>query len=108
MSYNKGRKFLKMPTYEYECEKCKITFERFQSMKDEPVKKCPECDGPVRRLISGGAGVIFKGSGFYITDYRSESYKKEAKKDKEARKASESTKSEKKSDKSKKKSDKSD
>ena len=97
-----------MPTYEYECEKCKITFERFQSMKDEPVKKCPECGGPVRRLISAGAGVIFKGSGFYSTDYRSESYKREAKKDKESSKVSESTKSEKKSDKSEKKSDKSD
>ena len=97
-----------MPTYEYECEKCEITFERFQNMKDEPVKKCPECDGPVRRLISAGAGVIFKGSGFYSTDYRSESYKREAKKDKESSKVSESTKSEKKSDKSEKKSDKSD
>ena len=98
-----------MPTYEYECEKCKTTFERFQSMKEEPVKKCPECDGPVRRLISAGAGVIFKGSGFYITDYRSESYKQEAKKDKESSKISETKpSSEKKSDKSEKKSGKSD
>ena len=98
-----------MPTYEYECEKCKTTFERFQSMKEEPVKECPECGGPVRRLISAGAGVIFKGSGFYITDYRSESYKQEAKKDKESSKTSETTKSsEKKSDKSEKKSSKSD
>ena len=70
-----------MPTYEYECEKCGFTFERFQSIKDEPVKECPECGGLVRRLISAGAGVIFKGSGFYATDYRSESYKQEAKKE---------------------------
>jgi putative FmdB family regulatory protein len=94
-----------MPTYEYECEKCEITFERFQNIKDEPIKKCPECEGPVRRLISAGAGVIFKGSGFYITDYRSESYKREAEKDKSSSKISE-TKSESKT--SKKKSDKSD
>ena len=70
-----------MPTYEYECEKCGITFERFQSIKDEPIKKCPKCDGKVRRLISTGVGIIFKGSGFYATDYRSESYKQAAKKD---------------------------
>lgn len=70
-----------MPTYEYECEKCGNTFERFQNIKDEPIKKCPKCNGPVRRLIGPGAGVIFKGSGFYATDYRSESYKKEAKKE---------------------------
>ena len=87
-----------MPTYEYECEECGIAFEKFQSMKDDPIKKCPECDGPVRRLISAGAGFIFKGSGFYITDYRSESYKRDAKKDKEPDSSSESSKSEKKSD----------
>jgi len=95
-----------MPTYEYECEKCGITFEKFQSMKDDPIKKCPECDGTVRRLIGAGAGFIFKGSGFYITDYRSESYKKDAKKDKDQGSASESTTSDKKSEKSDKKSDK--
>jgi len=95
-----------MPTYEYECEKCGITFEKFQSMKDDPIKKCPECDGSVRRLIGAGAGFIFKGSGFYITDYRSESYKKDAKKDKDQGSASESTTSDKKSEKSDKKSDK--
>jgi len=78
-----------MPTYEYKCEKCGITFERFQKITEEPIKKCPECGGPVRRLISAGAGVIFKGSGFYATDYRSESYKKEAKKEKESDKAPE-------------------
>jgi len=57
-----------MPTYEYECKKCGHRFEVFQSMSDEPVKKCPECGKEVRRLVSGGVGVIFKGSGFYVTD----------------------------------------
>jgi putative FmdB family regulatory protein len=57
-----------MPTYEYECKKCGNRFEVFQSMSDEPIKKCPECGKQVRRLVSGGAGVIFKGSGFYVTD----------------------------------------
>jgi putative FmdB family regulatory protein len=71
-----------MPTYEYECEKCGVTFERFQSITEEPIKRCPECGGPVRRLIGAGAGVIFKGSGFYATDYRSESYKRQEKKEK--------------------------
>ena len=58
-----------MPTYEYECERCGHRFERFQSITDEPVKRCPQCRGKVRRLLSGGAGFLFKGSGFYITDY---------------------------------------
>ena len=79
-----------MPTYEYECDKCGTTFERFQRMTEDPVKKCPECGGPVRRLIGAGAGVIFKGSGFYATDYRSESYKREAKKEEGLGKTSES------------------
>jgi len=57
-----------MPTYEYECTKSGKHFERMQSMSDEPLKKCPECGGPVRRLITAGAGVIFKGKGFYATD----------------------------------------
>jgi len=57
-----------MPTYEYECTKCSNHFEVFQAMTDEPVKKCPQCGKAVRRLILGGAGVIFKGSGFYVTD----------------------------------------
>ncbi len=89
-----------MPTYEYECEKCGITFERFQSIKAEPIKKCPECGASVRRLISAGAAVIFKGSGFYATDYRSESYKKAAKKEEGLSKTSESKTEKKKSDKS--------
>ena len=78
-----------MPTYEYECAKCKKTFEAFQSMKDDSFKTCPKdkCrmktwgKGKVKRLIGAGAGLIFKGSGFYITDYRSEGYKSAAKSD---------------------------
>jgi putative FmdB family regulatory protein len=57
-----------MPTYEYECSNCNNRFEIFQSMKDEPVKVCPECGKEVHRLISGGGGVIYKGTGFYSTD----------------------------------------
>ena len=72
----------KMPTYEYKCCVCGHRFEAFQSMKDEPLKTCPKCGGKVQRLIGTGAGLIFKGSGFYATDYRSESYKKDAKADK--------------------------
>ncbi len=75
-----------MPTYEYECTNCEYLFERFQSMTDEPVKRCPRCRHKVRKLLSGGAGMIFKGSGFYTTDYRSENYKKRAKEDSEAAK----------------------
>jgi len=70
-----------MPTYEYECTKCHHHFERFQSMKDEPVKRCPECRCKVKRLLGTGAGIIFKGSGFYQTDYRSKDYHEAAKKD---------------------------
>ncbi|MFO7871936.1 MAG: FmdB family zinc ribbon protein [Kiritimatiellia bacterium] len=72
-----------MPTYEYECLKCGHSFELFQSMTDEPRKRCPECRGKVRRVLGVGAGILFKGSGFYETDYRSESYKKAAEKDTE-------------------------
>jgi putative FmdB family regulatory protein len=73
-----------MPTYEYECEKCGLVFEEFQSINAEPLKKCPKegCSGTVKRLFSAGAGFLFKGSGFYITDYRSDSYKKTAKNEK--------------------------
>jgi putative FmdB family regulatory protein len=71
-----------MPTYEYECGACEHRFEKYQSMNDKPVKKCPKCGkAKVRRIISGGAGVLFKGSGFYQTDYRSKGYKESAKKD---------------------------
>ena len=62
-----------MPTYEYECEKCKEHFDLFQKMSDEPVKTCPTCGGPVHRLLGGGSGIIFKGSGFYETDYKKKS-----------------------------------
>jgi len=60
-----------MPTYDYRCESCGHEFERFQSMTEKPLKKCPECDGAVKRLIGSGAGIIFKGNGFYQTDYKS-------------------------------------
>ncbi|MBN1339450.1 MAG: FmdB family transcriptional regulator [Bacteroidales bacterium] len=59
-----------MPTYDYQCTKCGHTFEVFQSMTEPSLKTCPECAGKVKRLISGGSGLIFKGSGFYITDYK--------------------------------------
>jgi putative FmdB family regulatory protein len=60
-----------MPTYEYACSKCGHHFEKFQSMRDEPLRKCPKCSkAALKRLVGGGAGLIFKGSGFYITDYR--------------------------------------
>jgi putative FmdB family regulatory protein len=78
-----------MPTYEYSCQKCGQNFEAFQSMRDEPFRECPKelCrlpkwgHGKVKRLLGTGAGVIFKGSGFYVTDYRSDSYKEAAKKE---------------------------
>ena len=59
-----------MPTYEYECRSCKYRFEEFQSITDQPIKKCPKCGKAVRRLFGGGMGIIFKGSGFYTTDYK--------------------------------------
>ena len=71
-----------MPTYDYKCLSCNYEFEQFQLMTDKPLKKCPICGGKVERLIGTGAAIIFKGSGFYETDYRSESYKKAEKADK--------------------------
>lgn len=71
-----------MPTYEYECESCGNTFEKFQSMLDKPLSKCPKCKKPPRRLIGNGSGIIFKGSGFYATDYRKDSYKQKEKSEK--------------------------
>jgi putative FmdB family regulatory protein len=62
-----------MPTYEYKCIVCGNKFETFQSMKDEPVKTCPKCGGKVKRLIGSGSGPIFKGTGFYQTDYKNKS-----------------------------------
>jgi len=70
-----------MPTYEYECTKCGYTFEKFQRMSEEPLKRCPKCRCKVKRLIGSGAGIIFKGSGFYETDYRSKSYSEAKKRD---------------------------
>ena len=78
-----------MPTYDYRCDGCGHEFERFQSMKDKVQRKCPECgELKLKRLIGSGGAVIFKGSGFYQTDYRSASYKKAA----EAEKKKDSTK----------------
>jgi len=70
-----------MPTYEYKCKECGITFELFQKMSDDPIKECIECGGEVKRLIGTGLRPIFKGSGFYETDYKSngKSSKKETK-----------------------------
>ncbi|UCD27383.1 MAG: zinc ribbon domain-containing protein [Planctomycetota bacterium] len=69
-----------MPTYDYECDTCGHTYELFQSITAKPIKKCPECgNNTAKRLIGAGSGIIFKGSGFYQTDYRSERYKKAAK-----------------------------
>jgi putative FmdB family regulatory protein len=63
-----------MPTYEYACQKCGHEFEQFQSMRDEPLRKCPQCKkAGLKRLVGGGAGLIFKGTGFYITDYKKKS-----------------------------------
>lgn len=88
-----------MPTYEYHCEKCGKNFDAFQSMRDDNFKVCPKekCqmeewgEGTVKRQIGTGAGLIFKGSGFYITDYRSENYKQGAKSDSSATPATSST-----------------
>ena len=70
-----------MPNYDYECGNCQKKFEVFQKMTEEHLKHCPECKGKVRRLVGTGAGVIYKGAGFYTTEYRSESYKKREKED---------------------------
>ena len=93
-----------MPTYDYKCNACDHTFEEFQSITAKPIKKCPECGKMrVKRLIGTGAGVIFKGSGFYETDYRSDGYKKAAKADSDSAKpkSDSSSKTDSKSDSSK-------
>ncbi|MCC7476233.1 MAG: zinc ribbon domain-containing protein [Pirellulales bacterium] len=88
-----------MPTYDYECDGCGHTFELFQSISEPVKKKCPDCGKlKLRRLFGTGAAVVFKGSGFYQTDYRSESYKKSAEKDKPASEAKSETKAEKKTE----------
>src|SRR5436305_3432677 len=72
-----------MPTYDYHCDACEHKFEHFQSITDDRLKDCPECGKPkLRRLIGTGAAIVFKGSGFYQTDYRSDAYKKRAAEDK--------------------------
>lgn len=86
-----------MPTYEYVCNACEHQFEEHQSILADPLKKCPECGKKkLQRLIGTGSAVMFKGSGFYQTDYRSESYKKSADADKKASEAKAEEKSEKK------------
>ncbi len=62
-----------MPTYEYVCLECGFHFEEFHSIAEEPISHCPKCDGTVKRLINGGIGLIFKGNGFYLTDYKNKS-----------------------------------
>ncbi len=75
-----------MPTYDYECDACEHTWELFQRISEDPVKACPECKKKkARRLFGTGAAIMFKGSGFYETDYRSDSYKKGADKDKKSK-----------------------
>jgi putative FmdB family regulatory protein len=76
-----------MPTYEYQCRSCGHRFDAVQSIRASPRTRCPHCRKKVHRLISGGAGFLFKGSGFYTTDYRSTPYQEAAKKDQEGRKA---------------------
>ena len=84
-----------MPTYDYECDACGHEFELFQAITDPVKRKCPECGkSKLRRLFGTGAAIVFKGSGFYQTDYRSESYKKRAKADSEASSGGENKKSE--------------
>ncbi|MBU0478647.1 MAG: zinc ribbon domain-containing protein [bacterium] len=93
-----------MPTYEYECKDCGHSFELFQSMTEKRMEKCPQCGGILRRLIGKGTGIIFKGSGFYATDYRSSDYNKKAKEEtgkaekKEDKKSTPESKSKKKKD----------
>lgn len=76
-----------MPTYDYLCTECDHTFEYFQSMNDTPISTCPECGGKVKRLIGTGAGPIFKGSGFYQTDYKNNSSSKPPSPSKDSKKS---------------------
>ena len=81
-----------MPTYDYKCDACDHTWEEFKSIKAEATKKCPSCGKKkAQRLIGAGAGLIFRGSGFYLTDYRSDSYKKAAEADKSSQSSGESS-----------------
>ena len=88
-----------MPTYDYECDACGHKFEEFQSMSDKLLKKCPACKkNKLRRLLGTGAAIIFKGSGFYQTDYRSESYKSAAKAEESSKNSASSSSASSKSD----------
>jgi putative FmdB family regulatory protein len=88
-----------MPTYDYRCDGCGHEFEVFQSISADQLRKCPECGKPkLKRLMGGGAAIVFKGSGFYQTDYRSESYKKSAQAESPAAETKAETKSETKSE----------
>jgi putative FmdB family regulatory protein len=73
-----------MPTYDYRCRKCGHQFELFHGIKDDALKRCPKCRGGAQRVPAGGAGVLFKGSGFYVTDHRSKAYKEKARLEKSA------------------------
>ena len=88
-----------MPTYDYKCLECDHTFEEFQKITENPLENCPECGGKIKRLIGPGAGPIFKGSGFYQTDYKTSSAEKDKKETSIDNKASKATKSEKKASK---------
>ena len=93
-----------MPTYDYQCDNCAHEFEIFQSMTAKVLKKCPQCGQlSLRRMIGTGAAVLFKGSGFYATDYRSESYEKGAKAEKEKKDKGKESKAKKDESKEKKK-----
>jgi putative FmdB family regulatory protein len=70
-----------MPTYQYRCRKCGYEFEKLQRITDPPIETCPKCRGKTERIITGGAGFVLKGSGFYSTDYRSQSYRDAEKKE---------------------------
>ncbi len=74
-----------MPTYEYQCVKCKKRHDVFQSITAKPLSRCPACKGPMKRLLGSGSGFLFKGGGFYTTDYRSKSYHDAKKKDQPAK-----------------------
>ena len=86
-----------MPTYEYQCQKCKRRHEAFQSITAKPLTRCAKCKGRLKRLLGSGSGFLFKGSGFYITDYRSKSYHEAKKKDQPSSTSSSAPSSDKKS-----------
>ena len=97
-----------MPTYDYVCKACEHEWEMFQLMSDNPIRKCPDCGKlKAKRIIGAGAGIIFKGSGFYQTDYRSDSYKKAAAADKKSQESASKSESKSSSDSKSSSSDKS-